>query len=40
MRQASNDYWKEFEGIPLCHVPLTPQEEAELARKGVCACVG
>lgn len=40
MREAPSEYWRDFEGIPLCHVPRTPQEEAELARKGACTCVG
>lgn len=33
-----SDYWKEFEGIPLCHTPRTPEEERELAKKGACLC--
>lgn len=34
----TSDYWKEFEGIPLCHTPRTAEEWAELERKGACRC--
>jgi hypothetical protein len=32
----ANDYWAQFEGIPLCHAPKTQEEAEALARKGVC----
>jgi hypothetical protein len=37
-RKPESDYWKEFEGIPLCHTPQSPQEEQILAAKGACLC--
>lgn len=30
------EYWKEFEGIPLCHVASSPDEAEALKKKGVC----
>jgi len=33
-----DDYWAEFEGIPLMHTPRTPEEERLLAEKGACGC--
>jgi hypothetical protein len=35
---APSDHWKEFEGIPLCHVPTSKADWEELERKGSCRC--
>jgi hypothetical protein len=36
--KKESDYWAAFEGIPLCHTPETPEEWAELDKKGACRC--
>lgn len=38
MDTKAADYWKEFEGIPLCHTPRTPEEQRALDAKGSCRC--
>ncbi|HEX9816286.1 MAG TPA: hypothetical protein VGB18_04845 [Candidatus Thermoplasmatota archaeon] len=37
-KQKPSDYWAAWEGIPLCHTPSTPEEWAELDKKGACRC--
>jgi hypothetical protein len=34
----TSDYWAAWDGIPLCHAPSTPEEWAELEKKGACRC--
>ncbi|MGQ0535649.1 MAG: hypothetical protein ACT4PT_06220 [Methanobacteriota archaeon] len=29
-------FWREFDGIPLCHTPATDAERRALAAKGAC----
>ena len=38
MEKGPNEFWKPFEGVPLCHVPSTPEEERELLATGACRC--
>ena len=38
--RTAEEYWSDFDGIPLCHAPKTAEEAAELAKKGFCGCVG
>ncbi len=33
-------HWAPFDGIPLCHEARTPEDVAELAKKGACGCRG
>lgn len=35
---AGSDFWREFEGIPLCHTPRTDAEWKALDEKGACRC--